>query len=51
MKFNKKKISVGTIGLWAVFFITSTVMVALIIGGVFSSKYYWIPIIPIKLFH
>jgi hypothetical protein len=44
---NKKKISIGTVGLWAIFFITSIVMVALILGKVFSYEEYWIPPIPI----
>ena len=43
----KKKFSVGTIGLWAIFFITTIVMAALIIGEVFMSYDYWIPMIPI----
>lgn len=49
MSFNeiKKKISIGTIGLWAIFCITTIVMVALILGDVFGTNDIWIPIIPI----
>jgi len=49
MKLNdiNRKIKVGTIGLWAIFAITTIVMIALIFGEVFMSYDYWIPIIPI----
>ena len=43
----KKKISVGTIGLWVIFCITTIVMVALVIANIFSTDEIWIPIIPI----
>ncbi len=49
MSSNKvnRKISIGTIGLWAIFAIVTVVMIALIFGEVFISSEYWIPIIPI----
>ena len=43
----KKKVSMGTIALWAIFSITTIVMIALLIGNVFDSHDFWIPIIPI----
>ncbi|MFX1426939.1 MAG: zinc ribbon domain-containing protein [Promethearchaeota archaeon] len=43
----KKKLRVGTIGLWVIFCITTIVMVALVVGNVFSTDDIWIPIIPI----
>lgn len=43
----KKKIGMGTIGLWVLFFITTLVMILLLTGGVFSSEDFWIPLIPI----
>ncbi len=47
MNVIKKKFSVGTIGLWAIFFIVTIVMVGLLIGEVFFESDIWIPIIPI----
>jgi len=43
----RKKLSIGTIGLWVIFGITTIVMIALILGDVFSYDEIWIPIIPI----
>ncbi|MFX0002067.1 MAG: zinc ribbon domain-containing protein [Candidatus Hodarchaeota archaeon] len=43
----KKKLNIGTIGLWVIFSIVTIVMVALVIGDVFRPNDYWIPIIPI----
>lgn len=45
----KKKISIGTVGLWVIFAIVTIVMVALVIGNVFGSYDYWIPIMPIGI--
>ncbi|MFX1312059.1 MAG: zinc ribbon domain-containing protein [Promethearchaeota archaeon] len=47
VKLVKKKFSAGTIGIWAIFFITTIVMAALVIGEIFSSSEFWIPMIPI----
>ena len=44
----KRKIRIGTIGLWVIFGITTIVMFALIFGDVFESYDYWIPIIPVS---
>ncbi|MEE9377039.1 MAG: zinc ribbon domain-containing protein [Candidatus Lokiarchaeia archaeon] len=43
----KKKFSVGTLGLWIIFGLTTIVMIALVLGEVFDSEDIWIPIIPI----
>ena len=43
----RKKIRIGTIGLWAIFSITTIVMIALVFGDVFSNDEIWIPIIPV----
>ncbi|MFX1364187.1 MAG: zinc ribbon domain-containing protein [Promethearchaeota archaeon] len=43
----KRKLSIGTIGLWVIFGIVSIVMAALVIGDVFTTDEIWIPIIPI----
>ncbi|MFW9998864.1 MAG: zinc ribbon domain-containing protein [Candidatus Hodarchaeota archaeon] len=43
----KKKLRIGTIGLWVIFGLTTIVMVALVLGDVFSYDEIWIPIIPI----
>lgn len=43
----KKKVSLGTIGVWVLFCITTLVMILLLVGGVFSSEDFWIPCIPI----
>lgn len=44
-----KKVSMGTIGLWAIFSITTIVMIALLAGNVFSSDDFWIPIMPVGI--
>ena len=43
----KKKVSMGTIGVWVLFFITTLVMILLLFGEIFSSEDFWIPLIPI----
>jgi hypothetical protein len=43
----KRKIRIGTIGLWVIFGITAIVMIALVFGDVFQPDEYWIPIIPV----
>jgi hypothetical protein len=46
---NDRKISIGSIGLWAIFAIVTIVMIALVLGNVFMPYDYWIPIIPIGI--
>jgi predicted RNA-binding Zn-ribbon protein involved in translation (DUF1610 family) len=46
---NKRKISIGTIGLWVIFGIVTIVMTALIWGDVFQPSEYWIPLIPVGI--
>ncbi len=43
----RKKIKIGTIGLWVIFGITTIVMIALMLGNVFQRDEYWIPMIPL----
>lgn len=43
----KKKLSMGTIGLWVVFVLTTFVMILLLIAEIFPSYDFWIPVIPI----
>lgn len=43
----RKKLSIGTVGLWVIFGIVTIVMIALIVGNVFPPYDFWIPIIPI----
>ena len=43
----RKKLSIGSIGLWIIVGVTTIVMIALILGDVFSTDDIWIPIIPI----
>ncbi|MCK4780709.1 MAG: zinc ribbon domain-containing protein [Candidatus Lokiarchaeota archaeon] len=43
----RKKLNIGTIGLWVIFGIVIVVMIALIVGEVFPPYDFWIPIIPI----
>ncbi|MFW9900996.1 MAG: zinc ribbon domain-containing protein [Candidatus Thorarchaeota archaeon] len=43
----RKKIRIGTIGLWVIFAITTIVMFALIFGGVFQPYDYWISVIAV----
>jgi len=42
----RKKLRIGTIGLWVIFSLTTIVMIALILGDIFSYDEIWIPIIP-----
>jgi hypothetical protein len=43
----KKKLSMGTVGLWVTFVLTTFVLIILMIANIFESDDYWIPLIPI----
>jgi len=43
----KKKLSIGTTGLWVIFGIVTITMIALLVGNVFEPYDYWITIIAI----
>lgn len=49
MAYNefRRKLNIGTIGIWIIFGVTTIVMIALILGDVFLTDDIWIPLIAI----